>query len=207
MTTKNRWQSFDGSEPVAAWTLSVPAPTPAERRAVVDAVLSAGRSTGVLVAGDGAVRGGGGAGGGGAGGAGDGGVDDGELLPWADAVLAGRPVPFSSTVFVRDGQGEVVQRSSGDAGALLRSLEPLDPGYARRFAASHPFAAAWSTATATAITVQVGFFTSLWFDETDGVLLQRNEPAIAAFRAALTDLARRRGGRLTVPPVRPMSYM
>ena len=182
MTTKNRWQSFDGTEPVLAWMLSVPAPTAAERRAVVDEVLVAGRASGVLVAGDGAVRGG-----------------DGEPLPWESAVMSGAPVPFSSTVFVRDAHGAVVQRSTDDAGALLRSLEPLEAVYARRFAASHPFAAAWSTSTSTSLVVQIGFFTSLWFDDSDAELLQDNEPQLAAFRAALTGTARRRGGRLLAP--------
>ena len=182
MTTKNRWQSFDGPEPVLAWTLSVPAPSVADRRAVVDEVLAAGRASGVLAVGDGAVHGG-----------------DAEPLPWAEDAIAGRAVPFSSTVFVRDAHGAVVQRTTGDAGTLLRSLEPLEPAYARRFAAAHPFAAAWSTSTATSIAVQIAFFTSLWFDDTDGALLQKNEPLLAAFRAALTGLARRRGGKLQAP--------
>jgi hypothetical protein len=181
MATKNRWQSFDGTEPVLQWTLSVPAPQAAERRAVVDEVMAAGRSSGVLVAGEQAVR------------------SEGELLPWAEAIVAGASVPFSSTVFVRDAQGAVVRRSAGDAGALLRSLEPLELAYARRFAASHPFAAAWSTCTATSVAVHVAFFTSLWFDATDAELTRANEPQLAVFRAALVGIARRRGGRLVAP--------
>jgi hypothetical protein len=189
MTTKNRWQSFDGTEPVLSWTLSVPAPGSAEQRAVVDEVLAAGRASGVLVAADGAVV-----------------VGAAEPLPWADAAIRGQAVPFSSTVFVRDAQGAVVQRSASDAGALLRSLEPLEPGYARRFAASHPFAAAWTTSTSTSIAVQIAFFSSLWFDDTDVELLQKNEPALAAFRASLLGVARRRAGRF-VAPLSPSSTL
>jgi hypothetical protein len=182
MATKNRWQSFDGTEPVLAWTLSTPAPTAAERRALVDEVLAAGRASGVLIDTGGAVDAG-----------------DGEPLPWDAAVAAGAAAPFAARVFVRDGGGAIVERTAPDAGALLRGLEPLEPAYARRFAAARPFSAAWSTSTPTSITVHVGFFTSLWFDDTDASLLAKNEPALQEFRAALAGIARRRGGRLAAP--------
>ncbi|MBM4280709.1 MAG: hypothetical protein FJ137_08070 [Deltaproteobacteria bacterium] len=182
MTTKNRWQSFDGTDPVLAWTLSTPAPTAAERRALVDEVLAAGRTSGVLFDTGGAVVSG-----------------DGEPLPWGPAVASGAAAPFAARVFVRDGHGAIVERSAPDAGALLRGLEPLEPAYARRFAAPRPFSAAWSTSTPTSIAVHVGFFTSLWFDDTDAALLARNEPPLLAFRAALVGTARRRGGRLVAP--------
>jgi hypothetical protein len=182
VTTKNRWQSFDTIDPVLVWTLAVPAPQAADRRSVVDELLEAGRSSGVLLAGDGAV-----------------GVGDAELLPWELALVDGGQAPWSSRVFVRDALGALVQRTASDAGALLRSLEPLEPAYARRFAASRPFAAAWSTSTASTVTVQVGFYTSLWFDDADVELAQRNEPALTSFRAAMAAIARRRGGRLVAP--------
>ncbi len=53
MMMQNRWQSFEGSEPVLTWVLAVP--SAAERRACVDEVLAAGAASGVLVAGARAV--------------------------------------------------------------------------------------------------------------------------------------------------------
>jgi hypothetical protein len=191
VTTRNRWQSFDGVDPVLVWTLSAPAPRAEERRAIVDEVLRAGRSSGVLIAADPGTS------------AAEGRSDSNEPLPWRAATGAAGAADaagsFSARVFVRDMGGSIVERTASDAGALLRGLEPLEPAYARRFAASRPFSQAWSVSTATAITIHIAFFTSLWFDETDGELLQRNEPALASFRAALSGIARRRGGRLVAP--------
>ncbi|MFZ9345461.1 MAG: hypothetical protein ACO268_09975 [Opitutales bacterium] len=117
------------------------------------------------------------------------------------ALLAGwRPYAGETgRVVVRDGTGALVERTAADAGALLRSLEPLEPAFARRFAAAHPFAAGWSTSTAAAITVTVGFFTTLWLPHGDAALEAANAPALDALRTALTALARRRGGRIVAP--------
>jgi hypothetical protein len=180
--TKNRWHCPEGTEPLLAWTVSAPAPSSAQARAFVDEVMAAGRATGVLVAGPGAVAG------------------SGELLPWEGAVYAGAPVPFSSHVVVRDRDGGLVSRVAGDAGALLRSLEPLEPAYARRFAASRPFAAAWSTASPATLTITIAFLTNLWLDHGDPGVQQANARGFDELRASLAAIARRRGGRLVAPP-------
>jgi hypothetical protein len=161
MTTKNRWQSFDGTEPLLVWTLAVPLPSSPERRACVDELLAAGAKSGVLVAAAHAVQT----------------STTGELLPFEQAAYAALAVPFSSRVFVRDAMGVVVERTSGDAGALLASLEPLEPAYARRFAASRPFTAAWTTSTTNALAISIAFYTSLWLPHSDDELAQRNGPA------------------------------
>jgi hypothetical protein len=181
MTTRNRWHSPEGTDPLATWTFAAPAPTDAERRAIVGEVLDAGRASGVLLAGEGAV------------------APSGEPLPWEAAAYAGPLAPFASRVVVRDAAGALVTRTAGDAGALLRALEPLDDAYARRFAASRPFATAWSSSTSSGVTVTIAFGTSLWASHGDDALEQANAPALAAFRASLTSLARRRGARLTTP--------
>jgi hypothetical protein len=183
MAHHNRWQSFETTEPVLAWSLVVVAPTPGDRRAVVDEVLAAGARTGVLLASPQAVRE----------------ESATELLPWNDAVASGQPVPFSSRVFVRDATGGVVERTAADAGALLRQLEPIEALYARHFAAARPFAVAWTTTSATALEVTIAYFTSLWLEHGDEALHQKNLPALMTFRDALVAVARRRGGRIEAP--------
>ncbi|MDP2341150.1 MAG: hypothetical protein Q8O67_09340 [Deltaproteobacteria bacterium] len=175
---KNRWCSYDATDPILIWELAVPAPSPHEQQAVVDAVLTAGRETGVL-------------------------VTNGLLpiagLPYEDALFAGEKVPFASRVFVRDSSGSLVERFSDDAGALLKSLEVFDDVYARRFAASHPVVGAFSTATEKAVTVSVCFFASLYFDESDAELHAKNQPRLLGFREQLLQIARARGGKLKAP--------
>ncbi len=175
---KNRWCSYDATDPLVVWELAVPTPSLVEQQAVVDALLLAGRESGVL-------------------------LTTGLLptvgLPFEDALFAGEKVPFASRVFVRDLSGALVERQSDDAGALLRSLEPLDDVYARRFAASHPFVGAWSTSTDKSVCVCICFFASLFFDESDPELHARNRPRLLVFRDALLSIARSRGGKLTAP--------
>jgi len=185
MTMQNRWQSFEGSEPVLTWVLAVPLPSAAERRACVDEVLAAGAASGVLVAGARAVST----------------VAGEERLPSAGAAHACGALPFASRVVVRDGHGTFVDKTAGDAGALLSSLEALKPAYARRFAAPHPFAAAWTTSTPQALSNTVAFFTSLWLPHGDDALLARNLASLEQFRAALGAIARRCAGRLQAPLV------
>ena len=175
---KNRWCSYDATDPILIWELAVPAPSPAEQQAVVDAVLLAGRGSGVL-------------------------LTSGALppvgLPFEDALFAGDKVPFSSRVFVREASGAVVERTSDDAGALLKSLESFDDVYARRFAASHPIVGAFSTSTEKSVSVSLCFFASLFFDETDAELYAKNQPRFLGFRDALLTIARARGGKLQAP--------
>ena len=175
---KNRWCSYDATDPILVWELSVPAPSPEEQQAVVVAVLAAGRDSGLLLTGGPLPAFG---------------------LPFEDALFAGDKVPFASRVFVRDLSGAIVERQSDDAGLLLRSLEPLDDVYARRFAASHPFVGAFSTSTDKSVTVSVCFFGSVFFDETDPELHAKNQPHLLAFRDALLAIARGRGGKLVAP--------
>jgi hypothetical protein len=175
---KNRWCSYDATDPILIWELAVPAPSPAERQTVVDAVLAAGRDSGVLLVGGPAPTAG---------------------LPFEDALFAGEKVPFASRVVVRDPGGAFVERTSDDGGALLRSLEHFDDVYARRFAASHPLVGAFSTTTDKSISISVCFFASLFFDESDPELYAKNQPALLAFRESLLALARARGGKLKAP--------
>lgn len=192
---KNRWCSYDATDPILVWELAAPAPTPVERRAVVEAVVNAGRDSGLLIVAGWPLRE----------------VSrsasserSDEPLPYEDALFAGAPVPFSSRVFVREGPGgAIVEKESDDAGALLRSLESVDDGaddvWARRFAASHPFVGAFSTSSDKSVAVSVCFFATLFFDEGDPELLAKNQPRLLAFRGALLALARSRGGKLVAP--------
>ncbi len=190
---KNHWCSYDATDPVLTWELSVPAAASkqpgSEQEQVIDAVCRAGRATGV--------------------------VDwigwsdhrvsrpileqrPGEWLPFEDALFAGVRVPLISTVFVRDDKGAVHPRTAGDAGALLRELEPqLDDVYVRRFAASHPFVGLFSTSTESTLAVTVCFFSNVFFDEQDAALFAANQAPLLKFREALLAIARQRGGTLT----------
>lgn len=192
---KNHWCSYDTTDPLLVWELRVPASsstqTGSEQEQVIDAVCRAGRATGV--------------------------VDwigwsdrrvsrpilerrSGEWLPFEAALFAGARVPFISTVFVRDARGAVHPQTAGDAGALLRELEPdLDAAYLRRFAASHPFIGLFSTSTETDLAVHVCFFCNIYFDESDAELFAANQAPLLKFREALLTLARQRGGTLTAP--------
>jgi hypothetical protein len=194
---KNHWCSYDATDPILVWELVVPAPAPppattvgGPQEQVVDAVLRAGRKSGVLDLvgftdqrpGRPVVE-----------------RRQGEWLPYEDALFEGAAVPFVARVFVRDVTGAVVERQSGDAGALLRELEVLDDAYARRFAAAHPFAGAFTTSTQQALTVTICFFCTLFFDEQDPALYRANQPALLQFREALLQIARDHGGTLTAP--------
>ncbi len=188
---KNRWCSYDATDPILVWELAAPAPTPVERRAIVEAVVAAGRDSGVVLVAGWPLRE--------VSRAGSAERSE-ELLPYEDALFDGAPVPFSSRVFVREGPaGAIVEKESDDAGALLRSLEVFDDVYARRFAASHPFVGAFSTTSEKSIAVSVCFFATLFFDESDPELLAKNQPGLLQFRSALLTLARSRGGKLLAP--------
>lgn len=179
---KNRWCSYDATDPIVAWELTVPAPSPAAQQAVVDVVLEAGRTTGILLT-SGRLP--------------TGGLPFEEALPFEHALFAAERVPFASRVFVRDAAGIIVERQSDDAGALLKSLEPMpDAIYARRFASSHPFVGAFSRSNDKSVLVVVCFFASLFFDESDAELHARNQSALLTFRDSLLALARDRGGTL-----------
>lgn len=177
-TRKNRWRSVAGNEPLMVWSLSLPASSQKVARDDVMSVLRAGSSSGVLIANPGAV------------------AAEGELLPWETAIRTGRAVPFVSRVNVRDPQGAVVEHTTGDAGRLLRAVEGLTAVEAQRFAASQPFAAAWTSSTLSSLTVSIAFFTTLWVNTSDPELHARNSARLDAFREALNALARQRGGRL-----------
>lgn len=187
---KNRWCSYDATDPLLVWELAAPAPTAVERRAVVDAVVKAGRESGVLIVAGWPLREVTKASAG----------DALEPLPYEDALFSGDRVPFSSRVSVREGPaGAIVDKESDDAGALLRSLEVFDDVYARRFAASHPFVGAFSTSLEKSIAVSVCFFATVFFDESDPDLLAKNQVRLLAFRDALLAIARARGGKLVAP--------
>jgi len=195
---KNHWCSYDATDPLLVWELRVPATATtradSEQEQVVDAVCRAGRATGV--------------------------VDwigwsdhrvsrpilearAGEWLPFEDALFSGVRVPFISTVFVRDAKGVIHPRTAGDAGALLRELEPdLDASYVRRFAASHPFVGLFSTSTSSHIAISVCFFCDVFFDERDAELFEKNQQALVKFRDALVAIAQKRGGTLVAPTTR-----
>jgi len=188
---KNHWCSYDSTEPILVWELAVPAPAwppagqagPSPQQEVVAEVCRVGRASGFVDV-NGFPR------------APSPGT---EWLPFEDDLFAGLPVPMTSTVIVRDAAGALVQRQSGDAGALLRELEVFDDAYARRFAAPHPFVGLFSTSTEKTLSIHVCFFSSLYFDESDPGLREANLPRLLEFRAALLAIAQKRGGRLRAP--------
>jgi hypothetical protein len=161
------------------WTLALPAAAAKVARADVRDVLVAGEASGVLIAQPGAI------------------AAEGEPLPYEAALRAGRVAPFVSRVNVRDPQGAIVEHTTGDAGKLLRAVERFDPVEAQHFAASHPFAAAWTSSTLSSLTISIAFFTTLWVNTSDPMLHARNTARLEAFRKALTEIAQRRSGRLT----------
>lgn len=188
---KNHWCSYDSTDPILVWELSVPAPAappagqppPGPQQEVVAEVCRAGRATGFVdVIGFPRAP-----------------AEGQEWLPFEDDLFGGLQVPLVSTVTVRDAQGALVQRQSADAGALLRELEVFDDVYARRFAASHPFVGLFSTSTDKTLGIHVCFFSTLYFDESDPELTAANQARLLEFRAALLAIAQKRGGRLNAP--------
>jgi len=109
---------------------------------------------------------------------------------------------LSTVSFVRPGQGVVTERC-GDAGQLLRELDPgCDPLYARHFYDHRPFVALWSTTAERSLQVSFGFWCDLWFDGGEPELLRLNGQRLERFRAGVDALARSLGGRLELPATR-----
>jgi hypothetical protein len=179
IVARNRWRSFPDTGPLMVWTMVAPSSSTHETRQLVDAVLRAGRETGVLIAAAGAV------------------VADGEPLPWEAVVKAGGIAPFTSRVFVRDGNGNIIEQESNNAGQLLARIERLHSDDVRRIAAPRPFAVAWTTSKLSTITFSFAFFTTLWIEVSDAELLARNGQRLEKFRTALSALARAQSARLT----------
>ena len=178
---RNTWQVYDTTEPLLVWRLLIPVPTDAvddaAARDAVDAALEALQHSGLVL---GATQ----------------------PLPTEDDVFAGAARPVQTRVLARTHLGALVERTSGDAGALLRELEgpTLDAAYARRFAAAgRPFVAVWSSRGHGTVEVCVAFFSTIAFDERDADVHAANHARVAAARAGLEQVARRRGGRLTAP--------
>lgn len=201
--TKNRWVVHDVVDPPVEWRASFADGGGAVRRAIARDVLAAADATGVFVVAGADLPARGlrlsGASSNDAWSAlmDERGLDD--PLPFADALFDGEGrVEIAVRVGVRRGDA-IVDETTTDGGALLGSLEALEPAYARRFAARRPIVAPWSDVEGGRFVVHVGFWSDLFWLRDDDALRARNEPRLVDFRERLKAIALARRGEVDLP--------
>lgn len=124
-----------------------------------------------------------------------------EPLPLAAAFYGeAGSVVVETRVSFRDAGGKIKAERHSDAGALLTRLVPsADAAWLRRFAASHPFVAPWSTTADGATTFTLAFWTSLFLDDQDVTVFQENRGRLLVLRTRLAALAREYDAELLAP--------
>jgi hypothetical protein len=190
------FSSYDSFEPVMAWKLALP--PGADARAAARAILDAGEATELFVVGE--IE---------AAGARTANAHafleslaaSVEPLPFADAFYGeGGRVLVETRVTYRNADDALKSERVTDAGALLRRLVPdAEPIWLRRFAASHPFVAIWSTTHEGACTFTLAFWTSLFLDDHDAPVHQENRGRLLKLRAQLVEIAKDAHGELLAP--------
>lgn len=190
------YSSYDSFEPVVAWKLTLP--KSADPRAAARKILDAGEASELFVIGEIEASGAR---------ASSGHaflehlVASSEPLPFADAFYGdGGRVVVESRVTYRNADSALKSERVTDAGELLRRIAPdADPMWLRRFAASHPFVAPWSTTYEGGCTFTLAFWTSLFFDDTDAAVYQENRGRLLMLRARLVEIAKDMHGELLAP--------
>jgi|GEM_PF-1803563 len=164
---KNTWLSWDSVEPQWTWTLTV---DKSDRQTVLERLCALGDDTRLFVVQQVTV---------------DGlpevkdassndawqaAATDADLLfPFFEHLVDDDmdDVLLATTLAVVDSDGKVVERTVTNVGSLLRDLESVDAGFARRFCAPHPALGVYSEERGGQLEVTFGFWSDVFFERDD----------------------------------------